>query len=379
MYIVGVIASACAVLLLAVVNPDYFRHDVGDGDIMNDWVVAWAFLSGENPYSDLDELANRFSDGRYNPPVFDPEFEGTNRTPRTPGAIALSAIWVPIPVERLVHINNLIGALLLIPMIFVVIRGSQHPGWQTLSLVLFLTAAMLWSVRYSTITPLVAFASIFATVGINDGDKPISGVAIAVACTMKAFPLILLVLAGAYKRWSTFRWAMGSLVVLNLVPLLTPQIGLMEAIDALLRAPARYAHSGANTSLTRLISEVSDPAIGIVVFVAVILSVSWWIFSHPSNVATDGTILLGVGILFSPLYWPHYGLIFYPVALLFIFSPTSHVVARTVATASLLLAFPTGEPWIGAIGILLSTFVAVLQRARLSPPPRPLLVPVSAH
>lgn len=378
-YILWAIVSMAVFLLLAVLNPGYFNYDLGDADVMNDRVVASAFLNGVNPYSDLDELAERFSASRYNPPEVDPEFEGTNRTPRTPGAIAISTLLVPIPLDRLLQTNNLLGAILLVPIIFLVIRGQHHPGWQILSVVIFFSAAMVWSIRFSTITPLVALASTFAIVGIRAGDKPSSGIALAVAGTMKAFPLILLVLAAAHRRWRTFGWAVGSLAILNLIPILTPHVSFPEAIDALLRASARYGYTTVNTSITRLISDGSDPIIGFASFAVVIIFISWWIIVFPSNVATDAAILLGVAILLAPLSWPHYALTFYPAALLFVFSPTTHFGTRIVAAASFLLAFPTGEPWTGAAGILFFTIVAVYQRVRLSPLRRPLLVPFSAH
>jgi hypothetical protein len=281
-------------------------------------------------------------------------------------------------VDKLVHINNLLGAILLVPIIFLVIRGNQHPGWQMLSFLLFFTAGMEWSIRFSTISPFVAFASTFALVGIKNGDRPSSGIALAIAGTLKAFPLILLVLAAAHRRWRIVGWTIGSLGILNLLPFLTPQVRLSDAVDALLGASARYGYLGGNMSLTTLVSDISNPIVGIGAFILVMTSVSWWIASYPSNVATDGAILIGIAILFSPLSWPHYGLIFYPAALLFLFSPTSRF-GKPLAAASLLLAFPTGEPWSGAAGILIFTVVAVVQRIRLSPLRRLLLDPASAH
>ncbi|CAN5849999.1 hypothetical protein BH23ACT4_BH23ACT4_01250 [soil metagenome] len=379
MYVLWATISLAVVLVLALLNPGYFRYDIGDADVMNDRVVASAFLTGVNPYSDLDELAERFSSGRYNPPEVDPEFEGANRTPRTPGAIAISSLLVLIPLDRLVQANNLLGAILLVPVIFLIIRGQHHPRWLLLSLAVFFSAAMIWSIRFSTITPLVALVSTFAIVGIRAGDKSSNGIAIAIAGTMKAFPLILLVLAAAHRRWRTFGWGVGSLTIINLLPILTPHVTFPEAMDALLGASARYGYTTVNTSLTRLISDVSDPIIGFATFALVIVFISWWIIVSPSNVATDAVILLGVAILLAPLSWPHYALTFYPAALLFVSSPTTHFGPRTVAVASLFLAFPTGEPWAGAAGILILTIVAVYQRVKLSPLRQPLSVPFSAR
>jgi hypothetical protein len=108
-YLLSALLSISAIVAVVFVSGAFIGSDFRDADIKNDWVVASALLDGVNPYSDLHVLAARYADGQYTPPATDAEYEGPNRTPRTPGAIVLGALWVPIPLANLVEWNNLIG------------------------------------------------------------------------------------------------------------------------------------------------------------------------------------------------------------------------------------------------------------------------------
>ncbi len=356
-------------------------YDPSFADIKNDWIVADALLSGDNPYRDLHSLTNEYAPGAYEPPG-EPgtELEPT-RTPRTPGAIVLAIPWTLLDIEEATQWNNLLSVFLTIPILGTVLWKRGDPLWLFSAVAMAWCAPMLWNLKFSNVSAIVALFIAWYVLVADRSDSGWAGVPIAFAATLKVFPAILIVYAAVRRRWRTVIVAALGLIVLNLGPVLLPEVRLVDAVDALFSATSNFGFSDFNVSFGYPILDSFDPLAFAAVVLVALVGVLAWVSSRHHSVAVDGLLILSLATVLVPISWPHYALFLIPFVLTILIEGTTHLASRGVIVAGLLLMVPTDIPWLTQAGVALFVVAAVTERL-INPPSQPQLprgVPASAH
>jgi hypothetical protein len=359
----------------------FYEYDPAFADIKNDWIVASALVNSDNPYDDLNALSERYSGNSYESSGIPGTTSDPTRTPRTPGAILLSTPWTLLPISEVTQWNNILALFLAIPIVGLVSWHRSDPVWILGSVAIVLSAPMLWNLKFSNISMLVAAAvAVFLNASEHDRSA-IAGLSIALATTIKVIPGILFLLVILQRRWTTLSFGLAGLAILNLGPLLLPEVRLFEAIDALAGATERFGHSGSNISVGYAIAESFGTAVYVLTLILVFVLVAVWIRQKPKNPAVDSLLLLGLAILLGPMAWAHYAIIIFPMAIALLIDADGPLLPRILVGLGFLFMAPLQTEWLTAIGIATMVFAAVISRTAKPPTllRRPLSSRVSTH
>ena len=170
-------------------------------DLVVDWQGARAFVEGFNPYSVEGQARAKLTK------------TGNGHPPTTPfWMIPLAGFDLPVARQVLLQLNLL---LLLIELALIAHELRAPAPWPTAWLGLGLVMSCDW-VDYlfyiGQISQLIAFAYFLAWYSLRRGWDVRAGLAIGAACTMKAYPGVMLLLLLLGRRWRSLA-AAGALYV----------------------------------------------------------------------------------------------------------------------------------------------------------------------
>lgn len=339
----------------------FIDYDPPGADIKNDWVVAKALVSGDNPYADLAQLADRYAAGEYVPPDA-AAGSGELRTPRTPGAVILAIPWLAFPISEIAEWNNLTSLFLMVFGLAVIVWKRAGPIWVFASLGILISTPMIWDLKHSNVSSLMAVLIVWFIYRIETGDSVSGGIALGLAATLKIFPGVLFIVAIVHKRWRALVSGTVTIAILNFVPLALPEVHATDMFDALVGATERFGGFNNNISFGHLI-ESSVGFAAYVVIVAAVIGGAWlWTARKPGSVLADALLLLCLATILTPISWAHYALGALPVALGLAVAPDTAVPTRVLILFGFIAMAPTTHTSLTTAGICLFALAAALQR-----------------
>jgi hypothetical protein len=172
-----------------------------------------------------------------------------------------------------------------------------------------------WGLIFFTQSPVLSLVSVLLIFAILRRKDLSTGALLAIAGTLKLFPLILLL---PLVRWGRLRavWgAIGLLAALNLLPLLLDHVALDDVISAMSGTVGNWFELGPNISLAALVNGFVEVGprlrtlIGLVSFILTILVIRRWPLRDETGALS---FAMAAALLTSPLSWTHYVLLLMP-------------------------------------------------------------------
>lgn len=313
-----------ALVILLVVGFGYFSIFATNGagsaaiaDSTADWLVASAFVEGLDPYAHLHELS-----AHYEVAYLDSDAdERVSNAPRTPGALVLLAPLVLLGGPEQARAAMLAIGVGAVAATFLLI-GKAVPV-STVALVIGVAAAMVsgparWSFLFVTQSPIVMFLVAVVVLTAMQGDRYTTGLALAVAGTLKVFPLLLVICLIVMRRWRAVTATAVGLGVLNSIPLLMPNVSLVPMVSAMTDTAGAWIDL--TIGIPGLLSQWStSPNFLTVTLIAVVAIgiASVPVVRREVTVQLGALGLLSASLLVLPISWPHYILTLIPVWMLF--------------------------------------------------------------
>lgn len=263
-----------------------FFMGVFPGDVIADKAVAQAVVDNGDPYRPLDEIGN--ADGFWS-------------APRLPAALLIMTPLVLIPETPLIIGITILNVTAVVAVVFLSLRlAGISERWLIVTPLLLLTAPGLQAVRSTNVAPLVGLAVVMTWSMVARGDSLVAGLPLALAASLKLFPLWIafaLIVGGRRRAGST---ALAVFVGLNLVGLLVPAV-TVDGTIAVLGQETFYSWA-ANISLAAL----ADPYIPAPITAAFVLVclLAWLVISKPRWEL--GIVAAPLALLAGPLTWPMY-------------------------------------------------------------------------
>ena len=162
-------------------------------DAVADWLVVNALKDGLDPHADIRPLLEHYNvvlwgNGEDNDRIL--------KSPRTPGALVLLYPLTATSPEGAHIAMQWVGVIAIAIGMFVL---ANHFSFTWLAVFLGLAFSLLlgparWSVLLGTQSPILFLCIALFLVLVDQGDKPLAGLWLAVAGTLKLFPLILFAL-----------------------------------------------------------------------------------------------------------------------------------------------------------------------------------------
>lgn len=312
---------------------------VDRADSTADWMAASAFAHGLDPYGDLRSLSETLST-----PYWE-RYQGIDRVeriPRTPGALIVlyPLAWITPEQARALM---LFAGVVATAATFMILWKAEALA----PIVVYLGAALAmvsgparWSQLFVTQSAIVMLCVAVVLVTTKKGDFARTGFALAIAGSLKVFPLVLIVLLLTRKRYRAVVSTVGSLAVLNLTPLLLPHVSLSAMVDAF--TVTTQAWIDITPGLPGLIARSTPLGFPILLLIAVLLVVPAVIvvFVKRTSYAAGGAVLLAAALLALPLSWPHYLLSLVPAYVLFTGEDTGTTPLRIVFGVGALFLLP---------------------------------------
>ena len=248
----ALVAGCLAALLVAIVG-----YDPPDADIKYDWLSASGAVSS-NAYDDIlalgqqegVHLAINLPHGAVGPAVH----------PRTPGAIFLSLPLLLVDFDALfaawVGVTVALGVVLLWFSAKIPLGGRFF--W--ILILFFLSSPFLTTLRFAGQSIVVALAVLVAWVLYQARQDLPAGLLLAVAGTLKLFPLFLLIPMVLQKRFRPVVFTVIGLIALNTAGLLLPGVALHDAIEAMLNGGSVWFRMISNGSMSKGLATLGMPA-----------------------------------------------------------------------------------------------------------------------
>ena len=312
-----------ALVILLVVAFGYFSIFVTNGagsaaiaDSTADWLVASAFVEGVDPYAHLHELSEHFGVAYLDSDAD----ERVSNAPRTPGALVLLAPLALLGGPEQARAAMLVIGVGAVAATFLLI-GRAVPI-STIALVIGLAAALVsgparWSFLFVTQSPIVMCLVAVVVLTAMQGDRYTIGLALAVAGTLKVFPLVLVVSLIVMRRWRAVTATAVGLGVLNLIPLLMPNVSLAPMVSAM--TDTAEAWIDLTIGIPGLVAQWSTSSNLLTVSLVAVATIG---FASVPVVRRNVTMQLGAlgllsaSLLVLPISWPHYVLTLIPVWML---------------------------------------------------------------
>ena len=347
--------------------------DVERSDAVGDWLVVNALKDGLDPHSDLRDLADHYDVVLWGGEDANDRIQ---KHPRTPGALVLLYPLTATSAEG-AHLAMQWVGLLAIAVGMVVLGTHFSFTWVTvfvgLSFSLLLGPAR-WSLLLGSQSPVLFLCIALFLVLIDQGDRPLAGLWLAIAGTLKLFPLILLALLISRRAKKTAIATGVILLGLNLIPFLLPNVTLQSTWVALTSTAESWFDISANIGLaatlerTLGLGSVSPVVIGVIVIGVSSVTV----LVRKGSLGVASTLLLSAGILALPLAWPHYILAVVPAVLLVLSEGSLNRVERVIVLVGAALTVPFDRVGLhtlglGLIAIVLTMHLWILDRMPVAP------------
>ena len=311
-------------------------------DSFADWLVTRAFFDGLDPYTPLEDLAKS-----YDIPYVSPLLGANPPAPRLPGAFLVEA---PMLLTTPVGASQGMVALGCVAVAWALWRASERrrvswilgAGYMAIGLV---SGMALWGFGY--INTSIVIVGMMVLISNHADDRRgglLHGGAIAIAATLKVFPLILLFAMARRRKWATVGWGAGIFLALNLLPLVTPQVSVDGVMSVLAETfDTWFSGGGLNNvsmlaALDRLIP-MTDTTVALVQVAVLALGLGSIVWRQPSLEFEQGALLL-LGLMATAIVWPHYMLLALPFLLLIVANPLTSLVTRVTLIGCTLLLIP---------------------------------------
>ncbi|GEM_PF-6369104 len=282
--------------------------DPPDADVKKDWLVTRAAWSA-NAYDPLLELAKA-----ENVEVVvhgSPDAGPAVHHPRTPGALLLMSPLGLLPFRALVATWTGVAVAFLVPLIWLALAPLRSQWWKKLlvAAALAVSAPTLVTLRFSAQASLVA-TLVFVALWMSSRSPRVAGTALAIAGTLKVFPLLLLIPWVATRR-RTVVWALGVVAALNVAGVMLPGVSVASAWRVMASATSEYVIIPVNASVLGVAhalglafgaSTVLPFVVSAGLVVAVLVARSWRI----------PMAWVVVGLLVIPLSWVSYDVVLFP-------------------------------------------------------------------
>lgn len=285
-----------------------------DADIKYDWLSAWGALYS-NAHGDGLALAREagVSIAVNAPPGTEPPFPH----PRTPGAILVQMPLLLVQFQYLFALS--VGVIVaLTALLFLVVAERAQSRWTTAILVLTIASApLLVSLRFAGQSAIVAVLTLSGWLLYRRRSDIPAAIVLAVAGSLKVFPLILLLPMLLSRRTKPVLYTSAFLVLLNVSGLLLPGVHLADAVEAIAGATGLWLDLAANGSLVRLLAAFGlEPIVAQIAAIAVVGALL--VYGHrrrPGELLADPLPWLIAALLMVPLSWVGYDLVLVPAVI----------------------------------------------------------------
>ena len=205
---------------------------------------------------------------------------------------------------------------------------------------LLIAAPVFFTVRFAGQGMLMALAVILAWVSYERKNDMAAGVLIALAATLKLFPLLLIVPWILSRRYKPAAVALGGFMLLNGSGLLLPGVGLGDSIRAMVHGGAVWFSMLSNGSTATMLARlgVDQMSAGVFAVVAALVVGTLAMRSQAPRVLRDPTPWLVLGLLCMPVSWVSYDIVLVPAVL----AASAHQSGKSRYSAVLVLSV-----WIG--------------------------------
>lgn len=204
-----VAASCLAVLGSAWIAASYYQ---AGGDLTAEWLTARAAIDGINPYQSIADLAE----------IYGVETKIVVVNPRTPAAVLLSAPLGLVPLSVL-PIVAVLGVVCILAVTAWTLFG--HEGlWGLPLFVISFSGASIALHGHLSMALLGLCGALFVRRG--------SGVAAAVAASLKLFPGLWIAALAFTRRWRAFWVSVSVFLGLNLLGMVVFELDLDMMLDA---------------------------------------------------------------------------------------------------------------------------------------------------
>ena len=308
------IGLAIAVGIVASIATGLIGYNPPDADIKFDWLSANAALES-NAYEDVLELGD---EAGVHLVVHHPgNSERPFVHPRTPGAILLSLPLILLEFDQLFMISvGVTAAAGFVFLCFVRERLDTTVPWGVV-VSLLIAAPVFFTVRFAGQGMLMALAVILAWVSYERKNDMAAGVLIALAATLKLFPLLLIVPWILSRRYKPAAFALGGFMLLNGSGLLLPGVGLGDSIRAMVHGGDVWFSMLSNGSTAAMLARlgVDQKSAGVIAVVAALVVGTLAMRSQAPRVLRDPTPWLVLGLLCMPVSWVSYDIVLVPAVL----------------------------------------------------------------
>jgi len=361
-------STGATAIILVVAAMGAFSLLVHDGafpaeraDSTADWLAASALAAGLDPHADLRQLAQ----------TLDVEYwEGyvgrdrAVRIPRTPGALVVlyPLSWMtPEQARQLM----LLGGLMATAATFLLLWRAEALAWVVVLLgtaLAMVSGPARWSQLFVTQSAIVMLCVAAVLVTARRGDFARTGFALAIAGSLKVFPLVLLVLLVARRRYRALAFTFGSLAVLNMTPLLLPHVSMAAMLDAFTLTTQSWIDI--TPGLPGLLAQRMTLGLPVILLIgAVLLTPAVVLVLRQSlTYAVGAGVLLAAALLALPLSWPHYLLSLVPAFVLMTREAPAKSLAVVLGVGVLLLTpmTPIIVHTLGLLVILVGTTISAI-------------------
>lgn len=352
----GALSAMLAVLGLAVLTSTG-AMDVGPDstDAMADWVVTHAYFDGADPYEPISSLS-----ARYGVAFTSPIPGGDSPHPRLPGALIVLSPLLALSAEGandLLRVSG-VAAVVAISAVYGYWVDSRTVLIAALPGLLTLTAAAIWGFAWFTQSPLLALPVACAgLLAYRKRHLTIAVLLIALSAVLK--PVLLIILVAFWRTGSRREASIGlsAFVSLNLVGLAVGRVGLVDVYEALNETTAAWFSTGPNLSAASWLNQLLPigPWWLWGTATALVGGVLWLTRRFRGLLHVQMAVWACVGLLISPLSWPHYLLMVIPLIWLVLASSSVGPAPRVLVALGFL-------PWIWAqapgrnfVGLLIIT------------------------
>jgi Glycosyltransferase family 87 len=271
-------------------------------DLVQDYVSARAWLSGEYPYQDAAELRERFG--------FPPAGQHLARNPHPPLSIVLAATVAWLPFETALHIYQVFQVLGLAAAWHWACRTFARGGW--------LAAAVggllgLWSPIWQgldwgqPVGVIALFTALLWHLARRDVSWCACGAALALACTLRPFFLIV---AAVGMKWPVRRVLVEAAAAGLTAAIVFAGVGVSPLAWLQSAEQVGTTFAGQAGSIPGLLGLAGLGSVALYGVALVASAVLCW-----RGLTPDGTVAFGLsmGLLTYPLAWFQYDAALVPV------------------------------------------------------------------
>lgn len=327
-------------------------------DATADWLVATALADGIDPHTNLRDLADRYEIEFW---ASDEPDERILKHPRTPGALVLLYPLSWATADQAYAVMLIVG-FASIAVAMIALSRNFSLSWLAILMGIAyttLSGPARWSHLFGSQGPILLLCVALFLVFMAKSDNPWAGVWLGIATTLKLFPLILLGVLIAHRRTRGLAGAAVTLVVLNLVPLLLPNLSVASTIEALFTTVSGWFDSVGNIGLVATMGRVFPvrPLPALLIGVWMVVAAWWFVLRRSEPIGAASAFLMCIGILALPLAWPHYILAVVPTVMVALREKVLNQWQLIVALVAVAMTIPFRSTALHAAGLALMAAV----------------------